>query len=295
MTPTLRLQGSRLRCELRPDLGGCIAGLWLDDIPVLRSGPAQSLLSVRQSACYPLVPFSNRMAHATLKWAGTSHPLVQNSGDEPHAIHGVGWQRAWDVLEDTGDFALLSYEHRSEAAWPFAFDSSQAFRLQGDALEVTLSITNQSATPAPAGLGWHPYFVKRSRSRIAFAATGRWDTDAQHLPTQRVPSGGLDADCAFLDVDHCFDGWNGVVQLRDELLQVRLSSSLSRLVVFTNSSRDIVALEPVSHVNNAINLAHDGHATHADLGVQVLQPGESMSALMGIAVQAVKPAPREAA
>lgn len=24
-------------------------------------------------------------------------------------------------------------------------------------------------------LGWHPYFVKRQRSRISFEATGRWE------------------------------------------------------------------------------------------------------------------------
>lgn len=287
MTEPITLSSASLRCEIKPDLGGCITGLWLGDTPVLRSTPAGELVSVRQAGSYPLVPFSNRIGHATLKWQGTSHPLVQNNGPEPHSIHGLGWQRPWQVLGQDEQVLMLACKHQGDASWPFAFDASQTFRVHGNELELTLSMTNQSAGPAPAGLGWHPYFVKRSRSRIAFEATGRWEMSDEKLPTHRLPSHGLDADCAFLEVDHCFDGWRGVVHLRDEKLHTRIASNLSRLVVFTNGTRDFVAIEPVSHVNNAINLMQAG-AGHADeLGVRVLAPGESMSAQMSIRAERV--------
>mgnify|MGYP005805969379 CR=1 FL=1 len=282
----VQLRSGALVCELQPRLGGCIAGLWLDGVPVLRSTRAAELNSVRAAGSYPLVPFSNRIAQATLLWQGTQHPLVRNDGAEPHAIHGVGWQRPWQVLESESDFALLAYEHRPDAAWPFAFDSSQTLRVRGDTLELTLSLTNHAQQAAPAGLGWHPYFVKRARSRISLEATGRWEMGSDKLPTERRPSHGLDASCAFLDIDHCFDGWTGVVQLRDELLHTRVTSSLSRLVVFTNDTREFVAIEPVSHVNNAICLA-DAGADAAQLGLAILQPGESISAQMAIAVERV--------
>ena len=288
MTPPLTLAVDSFRCEIAPDVGACIAGLWFDGIPVLRSPGAAGLSSARQAGSYPLVPFSNRIGQATLKWNGTSHPLVQNNGDEPHAIHGVGWQRAWEVLEADERFALLSYEHKPDASWPFAFDTSQALRLTAHELELTLSITNQSATVTPVGLGWHPYFVKRPGSHIAFEATGRWEMDALKLPTHRTASSGLDVDCAALDVDHCYDGWNGVLHLRDDTLQTRISSKLSRLVVFTNAPKDFVAIEPVSHVNNAVNLMALKVTTAEALGVHVLQPGESMSCEMTIHVGAVK-------
>lgn len=285
MTTSLELACGQLRCEIRPDLGGCIAGLWWGDTPVLRSTPARTLESVRQSGSYPLVPFSNRVGQARLVWAGTSHPLMQNSAAEPHAIHGVGWQRPWEVLEASGQFALLSYEHKPDVAWPFAFDTSQAFRLSDKELEMTLSITNQSAEPAPVGLGWHPYFVKRPGSHISFEASGRWAMGEDKLPTHREPSSGLDADCAGLEVDHCFDGWRGVAHLRDRELHTQLSSSLERLVVYTGATRDTVAIEPVSHVNNAVNLMARHGFTAQELGLRVLQPGESMSAEMSIRVE----------
>ena len=45
----IELQAGELRCEIEPRLGGCIAGLWLGGIPVLRSTPAAQLTSARQS------------------------------------------------------------------------------------------------------------------------------------------------------------------------------------------------------------------------------------------------------
>ena len=58
MTELLILTNEHLRCEIKPALGGCVAGLWFQGIPVLRSTPAQSLVSVRESGSFPLVPFS---------------------------------------------------------------------------------------------------------------------------------------------------------------------------------------------------------------------------------------------
>lgn len=285
MTSTFQLHSGRLRCEIVPGLGGAIAGLWYDDIPVLRSTPGARLVSVRESASYPLVPFSNRIGQARLQWKGTSHPLVQNFLPEPHAIHGIGWQRPWAVMEAQAHFALLSFEHQPDAGWPFAFDCSQAFRLDGDALEMSLSVTNQSWQAAPFGLGWHPYFVKRPGARLHFAAAGRWEMGPDKLPTHHSAVGGLDTDTATLDVDHCYDGWSGEVTLQDALLRTRMSAGLRRLVVFTQPVRDFIAIEPVSHVNNAINLAAANPSLRLeDLGVVLLEPGQTLSASMRIAV-----------
>lgn len=283
----VELRSGPLVCALVPELGGCISGLWLGRVAVLREPPSAGLSTARQAGCYPLVPFSNRIANASLVWQGTQHPLVRNNGDEPHAIHGVGWQRPWQLLDQEPDYALLSYEHRGDAGWPFAFDCSQAFLLRGQTLELTLSLTNQSGRSAPAGLGWHPYFVKRPGSHLRFAAAGRWEMGPDKLPTGRLASPGIDADCAALDVDHCFDGWDGTADLQDDQLRIRVRSNLSRLVVFTNDTRPFVAIEPVSHVNNAANLAAAGADAQA-LGLVILAPGATLSAQMSIEVEAVR-------
>ncbi len=286
MTDTLELAHGSLRCEILPALGGCIAGLWHGALPVLRSTPGAQLHSVRDAGSYPLVPFSNRVAQASLHWEGTDHPLVRNYLPSPHAIHGVAWQRTWQVLEAESDYALLSLEHPGDGSWPFAFDCTQAFRLHADALDLTLSVTNHAAQAAPMGLGWHPYFVKRAQSRVQFEATGRWEMDELSLPIRRSPTQGLDQACAGLQIDDCFDGWKGTVRMEDEHLRVRLTADLRCLVVYTLPTQAFFAVEPVSHVNNAINMAA-GQGANAlkALGVQVLPPGGTMTAQMRIAVE----------
>ena len=283
----IRLQAGALCCELLPELGGCIAAFRHGPDAILRSPPAAQIASARQSGGFPLVPFSNRIGHATVVWQGTQLPLVRNDGDEPHAIHGVGWQRPWAVLDEDATSAVLSYEHRADASWPFAFDASHSLRLTPGALQMTLALTNQSGQPAPAGLGWQPCFVKRPGSRLAFHAAGRWEMGEDKLPTERRALSGLDADAATLAVDHCFDGWDGVAQLRDPRFTVRIESDLQRLVVFTTPERDFLAIEPVSHVNNAVHLYAQG-APATDLGLAVLQPGETMVAQMSITVETVR-------
>ncbi len=285
MQNPLTLRNADLQCDLKPELGGCIAGLWLGGTPVLRSTPAHDLHSVRQAGSYPLVPFSNRVSQATLQWQGTDHPLVKNWAPDPHAIHGVGWERPWAVLEASDSFALLSYEHKADASWPFDFDSSQAFKLEAHALELSLSITNQSAAAVPVGLGWHPFFVKRPDSCVYFDATGRWEMGDDKLPTHLATSTGLDTTCATLDVDHCFEGWAGTVLLQDSLLTVRVRSSLRRLVVYSTPTSDSVAIEPVSHVNDAVNRMAQTGTSAEDLGVCILQPGQTFSCTMRIEVE----------
>jgi aldose 1-epimerase len=36
MSDTIELASGALRCAIKPALGGCLAGLWLDGVPVLR-------------------------------------------------------------------------------------------------------------------------------------------------------------------------------------------------------------------------------------------------------------------
>jgi aldose 1-epimerase len=290
MTTTLTLANDKLHCSLRPDLGGSIQSLiyrgLAGDVHVLREPPAV-IHTVRDMGSFPLVPFSNRVAKAQLQWMGTDHPIIKMGTNEEHAMHGVAWQRPWEVLEASDDFAMLSHEHKADAAWPFAFDVSQVFKLNGNTLTMMLSITNQAPSPAPVGLGWHPYFAKRAGSQLAFEATSRWEMGADKLPTSSQPSRGMALPCTNLDVDHCFEGWTGAATLSDELLRTRVESDFTRLVVYTKPSIDCIAIEPVSHANNAINLAGANADELERLGVRVLSSGETFSAQMSINVESL--------
>ena len=281
ITTSLELRAGDLRLALRADLGGSIAGLWLGDLPVLRSTEAAELGSSHVAGSFPLVPYSNRLGYRRLRWLGQDHTTQPNYGDSPHSLHGVGWKRAWQVVSSSSTEAVLQLTHQPDADWPFAFEAQQRFLLGPDSLEMHLSISNRESQPQPVGLGWHPYFVKRPHSRLHIELTERWESDASGLPTRREPQQGIDGEVAHMAFDHCFEGWRGPARIRDDKLSMRLTSSLPYLVVYTPASKPYYCVEPVSHVSNAIHMADP--AAH---GLQSLKPQSNFEAWMKLEIGA---------
>lgn len=277
----LELNAGALRLALRPDLGGAIAGLWLGDLPVLRSTEPADLGAARLSGCYPLVPYSNRVGHRRFTWLGQEHTTAPNFDDNPHSVHGVAWQRPWTVIKSSATEAELACTHTPDAHWPFAFECRQRFVLSPDALELHLSFVNREAHTQPVGLGWHPYFPKRAGSRLQIDLSDRWDSDASGLPTHRVPQSGIDGAVSDLAFDHCFEGWRGPARIRDEYLSMRLTSSLPYLVVFTPDNKPYYCVEPVSHISNAIQMAEP--TSH---GLRAAAPGSTFDAWMKLEIAA---------
>jgi aldose 1-epimerase len=169
--------------------------------------------------------------------------------------------------------------HAPDADWPFAFEARQYFTLTPLAMRVQMVFDNLADIAQPVGLGWHPYFPKRARSRLHIELDGRWDCDAAQLPVRKVAQGGIDSDVSHLDYDHCFDGWRGAARIRDEKMSLQLTSSLDRLVVYTPQQRDYYCVEPVSHVSNAIHMADP--LAH---GLKAVGVGESFEAWMQLEV-----------
>ena len=90
------LHAGALRLALRPDLGGAIAGLWHRDRRCCARRRRLRSAAPRQAGCFPLVPYSNRLAFRRFRWKGADHTTQPNFEDSPHSLHGVGWQRPWD-------------------------------------------------------------------------------------------------------------------------------------------------------------------------------------------------------
>jgi aldose 1-epimerase len=282
-TAAVELRVGDMRLALRPDLGGSVAGLWHGQTPVLRSVEPAALAGPRQSACFALVPYSNRLGYRRFRWQGREFATAANFGDDyPHSLHGSGWTRPWRVAGQDQSSVELMLTQLSDAHWPFTFDVTQRFELSDNALTVSMSFTNIDARTQPVGLGWHPYFPKRSRSRMRVECASRWESDPNtHLPTRRVVQTGIDGEVRHLDFDHCFEGWRGAARVRDEALSVAVTSSLPYLVVYTPPERDFFCIEPVSHVSNAIHMADP--AAH---GLKSLGAAETMEAWMKIEVSA---------
>ena len=302
--PDIELVAADARVAVTAAIGGALAAFDWRGHPVLRpmSSAARASGDVRQSACYPLVPYSNRLRDARLRFADRDYPLARNFGDHPHAIHGVGWQRAWTVRQATRASATLVLDHAAQGAdalaWPWPFRATQAFALTADTahamLVATLAIANAGAAPFPFGLGWHPYLPRDPSTTLQFGARDVWLNDATVLPRERRDATGPWSFAAprvpgDVTIDNVYCGWDGSATLAsaqaDRATRIVADRACDHLVVFAPAGRDFVAIEPVTHSTDAFNRAAAG-AT--DTGMRTLPPGATFSCTMRIDVSALR-------
>ena len=296
--------GSGATCRIAPGLGCAITGFHWRGRAILRPTPESALAAanVRAASCYALVPYSNRIADARLSFAGREYALARNFGDHPHAIHGVGWQRAWDVQEATAHRARLALVHDARGvnatAWPWPFDATLTFDLpepvddRSAVLVATLTIANTGPSAFPFGLGFHPFFPRDARTEAGFVAAAVYENDATQLPLRRVaipPAWQFDPPQPSVGtaVDNLFTRWRGTATLVDRTTGFATELAADRacryLVVYAPRDAPFIALEPVTHETDAFNRHARGTA---DTGFRTLPPGGSFSCTMRIAASA---------
>lgn len=273
------LHAGALRLALRADLGASVAGLWHRGTPVLQSVNPAELIQAAHAACFPLLPYANRLGHRRFRFKGRDHTTAANFDAEAHSMHGIGWQRGWSIESHTAQDAVMRLVHQPDAHWPYAFEAIQHVNLTPSVLGIQLVLTNTDAQVQPIGLGWWLNFPKRARSRLHIEVGQRWEADASNLPVRKVSQPGIDGDVSHLDFDHAFEGWSGPARIRDERFSLQLRSAATYLVLQSHPDQDHFAIAPCSHVPNAIHMADP--AAH---GLRSLQPGESCELSMEIEI-----------
>jgi aldose 1-epimerase len=248
---TIELKLADWTLSLSPALGGSVMGLWLASTPILREA-FDGATRAEQTSAYPLVPYSNRIGMGLMNWQGHTYTLRNGFNNEPHALHGVGFMRPWSVVERSTNGVLLRLTHEPDEFWPFAFEAEQRFELLDDGLQLNISARNTDKRSQPMGLGWHPYFVRRPDSNLDLPAHTQWLSGEGLLPRTPHAINGLHGAVANMRLDHCFDGVGSVAQMVDSNLRVTLEADSRYWVVYTPTDSAYFCVEPVTHLNNAV-------------------------------------------
>ncbi len=286
---------------LCPDAGGAIGGWTRRGVPILRPSPAAALAgsNARPLSCFPLIPFSNRVAWGRFSFGGESFQLQPNFDDEPHAIHGNGWQRAWTVASQSAAEAELALHHdpahdptapAGTCHWPYRYAASLHYALHPDGLAVTIGFTNTDSRAQPVGLGLHPYQPRTPQTAIEFRAGSVW-----HVAPDLLPDARLAADGAWSfepghvigeqALDNCYAGWSGraVVTRPEHGVRVTIAADdiFRHVVAYTPAAKPYFAVEPASNMTDAVNRMD----TVADHGLRVLQPGDTLKRQVRFSVE----------
>lgn len=232
-----------------------------------------------------LTPFSNRIGNGAFTWDGAQQLVPRTLDYEPFPIHGDGFLQAWAVLRATQ--TELSLRLLESTIGPFRYSADQHFRITENSFAWSVSLKNLSVNALPYGTGLHPWFPRSAATRLMFAASGVWLSDAQRLPLRCVPVDTLPAwnfaqarPLPDTEIDHAFTGWNGSARIEqgpDHMsLTLAASDNLGTAVVYAPSPQiRYFCFEPVSHPIDAHNLP-------GRPGLAILAPGQTLEASMQV-------------
>jgi aldose 1-epimerase len=279
----VRLTAGNLRLELSPSFGGAISAFeWTSANgarPILRKchSPLEKVLD---AGCFPLVPYVNRIRGGCFSFRGRTVRLEPNMPGDPSPLHGQGWLNPWTVEEQSGSSASLTYRHES-GEWPWSYEARQDFSLDDGGFSVRLTCRNSSTDPMPCGLGEHPYFGCGPETQIDTHVDCAWTVDKNVLPVDKIPAEGRydlrDRHACGQGLDNGFGGWDGTARMSDPdwPYDLRLSSPEAKFFqLYSPADGGIFVAEPVTHANAALN---HPESEWPELGMRVLDPGESMS------------------
>lgn len=283
----IEIKAGHHRVGIYPALGGAI-GYWLcQDIPIFYP-LLNSHLAKRANqiiAAYPLLPYSNRIAEGKFEFEGRKYQLDPNALNEKDAIHGNGWEREWELDSFSTNSVIMSLSHDpatdSKKQWPFSYKAQIKYTILETGLSIHLSIQNTDRCNQPIGLGFHPYFPRKSKVEVGFTAKSVWNNGNDGLPQGRMSIDGrwafdhMRALSQHEQLDNCYAGWDNFAFIRWEYanayLTVTTSHIFEHLVLSNPENKPYFTLEPVTNMNNAINMPEI-----SDRGLTILKPGQTL-------------------
>ena len=253
----MRLVAGDWALEAAPERGGAILSLTRAGRDVLRPAPAV-IADPFELACFPLVPYANRIAGGAFVWDGEAVQLPRNHVAQTHPLHGIGWLVPWTVLAAEERSVTMRLEHGGDETWPWACSAEQRLMLSAEGLSATLEVVNTGERPMPVSLGFHPYFA--GADRLRFEAEGVWLADDEMLPSAHATADALgdwSAGGALVRpdlVDHCYTGWRGVATIaRDDGDVVLTAEGAPALHIYVPPGEDFFCAEPVTAMPDAVN------------------------------------------
>lgn len=282
------LSNGDMRLELDPYAGGAVSALRHGDLDILRTAPPRSgpAFDPLAYAAFPMIPFVGRIFQGQADWCGRNLSLPANFPPEDHAIHGHGWKVAWQVVQQSPTAISLIYRHQADA-WPWDYRARQDFELRANGIDLRVSLTNQSDTSMPAGLGWHPYFC-RAGATLKAPTTHEWhpndetgDSLAREITSDADLSEGLAVEGLNLDTTYSIARPTFEMKWPTHAVRMTADPMFAFATIYVPPDQDYFCVEPVSHVPFAINSS----ASPKQTGLVALAGGDTLSGTIKLRVE----------
>ncbi|WOD44358.1 aldose 1-epimerase [Hwangdonia lutea] len=223
-----------------------------------------------------LFPFANRIKDGAYNFNKTHYQLDANNVSENNALHGLVYNKVFNVIEHKGGNESISVkleyeENELTQGFPFTYSIQLEYVFTKDAMSLSVSVTNTSTASFPFTLGWHPYFLSENlyASDLQFSSHQKLKLGERNITTGVEK---IDAVKSFniedKKLDDCWILNDDAITFNTPTYQFVIESSEEHnfLQVYTPPKENIIAIEPTTGVSDSFN---------NQIGLKVLKPNAS--------------------
>lgn len=219
-------------------------------------------------AMFAMIPYPFRIKTGEFTYWGIKRIVPPTHPNFDCPIHGDGWVSQWTITHQDATSVTLSLAHDKEKdkGYPFSYDASITYKLNGKKLEVEMSLTNRALMPMPCGFGVHPFFNKTPDVTLQFNTKNVWYNENDPIDRPyKTPAEWSFAEGKKLNTnvfDTCFGGFDGVAKISwpKEKVEVAIECSeiFSHLALYAPRRKSFFCLEPATMTCDAFNIASRG-------------------------------------
>jgi galactose mutarotase-like enzyme len=220
-----------------------------------------------------LFPICGNLPDNSYTYNGQQYTLKQ---------HGFGRDLPWEVTEQNTEgkvslSVVLKSNESTRAVYPFDFQVTFTYTLQGNTLVIDQVYQNLSSTPMPFSAGFHPYFQCGNKSQLEFEIPSGQYLD-QRTKEMHPFSGNFDFSRD--EIDFAFGYLHSLsATVTDNSRKLKLTINYddiyAMLVFWTLKGKDFYCLEPWMAGRNSLNTGEN---------LIVLEPGASKSTSVRLTV-----------
>lgn len=160
-----------------PGYGGRLIRLRWNEFDLLRHPEREEELQEGQFVFgIPVLLPPNRIDAGTFEFQGRRYQLPLNEPQRGNHLHGLVFDRAWEVRDHSASSVTLGCRVEGAAGLGVPFDVEIQYEFSGRTMIQRTTVRNEGSTPMPFGIGFHTVFRSPRRARLT-AAEFRWEIE----------------------------------------------------------------------------------------------------------------------
>lgn len=256
-------------------------GASLNELNIRNIKVITNLYPLDYKKTYPssiLFPFANRINDGQFNFNGSNYKLQCNEKQLNNAIHGLVYNKAFQVdelkkFENHAEIKLYYEEINPPTGYPFKFRVELTYKLTNEFLSLKINVINLDDKKLPFTVGWHPYFksVDLDKSKIQFDCIKKIKCNKNNIALGFEPfNSKMPLSLRKRRFDDAFVLENPDVKFFTPEYDLVLKSSEkeSFLQLYTPMNTNAIAIEPMTGVSDSFN---------NKIGLKKLSSGQSYS------------------